>query len=125
MALEMERDILEKIARFRLKPDSDLSKIQTSPYASFIAKDATKSCFYPLVDSITVNIGFPEDLSKWNDFDYILVLDEDFGQPYSPFYHYLNEELKEPFPFLEKVIQKYNKTLRHLLYLEEIDNEQD
>lgn len=111
---------MEKIARFRLKTNTDLSKIQTSPYASFIAKDATKSYFYPLVDSITVNIGFPEDLSKWNDFDYILVLDEDFGQPYVPFYHYLNKELKEPFPFLEKVIQKYNKTLRHLSYLEEI-----
>lgn len=111
---------MEKIARFRLKSVIDLNQIKTSPHASFIAKDATKSCFYPLVDSITVNIGFPDDLSKWNDFDYILILDEDFGQPYGPFYHYLNGELKEPFPFLEKVVQKYNKTLRHLSYLEEI-----
>lgn len=118
----MECDILEKIARFKLKKDVDLNGVNTSPYAKYINDGAIKGTYYSLCHEITVNIGFPEDLSKWNDFDYILVLDEDFGQPYIPFYKYLYDDSeKSNWPTaLEEIVKKYNETLRGLPYLEEI-----
>lgn len=76
----------------------------------------------PLVDEVSLNIGFPDDLSKWNDVYYILVLDEDFGQPYTPFYHYAQTRIRggKPFKFLSRVIAAYNKTMDSLPFFEEL-----
>lgn len=35
---------------------------------------------------LSVSICFLPDLDVWDDFNNILVLDEEFGQPYTPFY---------------------------------------
>ena len=66
-----------------------------------------------------MNIAFPEDISKWNDFDYVLVLDEDFGQPYTPFYnHYEDEDDSNYFEFLRNVVEAYNAKMDSLSFLE-------
>ena len=108
----------EKIKCFRLKPNADISSVPESPHLSYIHKDAVQGFFVSLGHDITLNIGFPEDLTKCNDFDYILVLDEEFGQPDGPFYHYMNNEI-EPFPGLLEVVHAYNEEMSKLEYLEE------
>ena len=81
-----------KISRFKLRPDvtPDLSKM--SEYANFINVDAVRSFHQYLADDICLYVAFPEDLSKWDDFDYVLILDDNFGQPYTPFYSFLSRQ---------------------------------
>lgn len=119
-----------KISRFRLKPGAEVDTSKMSEYANFIHVDATRSFHQYLADDICLYVGFPEDLSKWDDFDYVLVLDDDFGQPYTPFYSFLSRQEyaketgaefdEEPFPFLKKVIDRYNLEMEKLPYLEKI-----
>lgn len=113
-----------KIQRYKLKDGvtkDTLLQCGFRPGGSYIAKDVVYMTYRALADSIDVNIGMPEDLSKWNDFDYVLVLDNDFGQPYTPFYNFMNGEIKEKncFPFLRKVIAKYNKVMSSYPVLED------
>ena len=60
----------------------------------------------------SICIGFPnfeESLVEWDDFNYVLVLDDDFGQPYTPFYGKNYKKDVQDFPYLEFVIEKYNE----------------
>lgn len=79
----------------------------------------SKTFFYNELE-FSVDIGFPDNLRQWNDFDYILVMDEDFGQPYTPFYGEWYKKEVENFPCLEYVIQKYNEFLDSLDFLEKV-----
>lgn len=58
-------------------------------------------------------------LNEWNDFDGIEVIDEDFGQPYQPFYEYREKHGKHliagQFPFLERVYKTYGKKMDNLV----------
>ena len=59
-----------------------------------------------------IYIGFPdfeEGLVEWDDFNFVLVLDDDFGQPYTPFYGKNYKKDIQDFPCLECVIEKYNE----------------
>ena len=59
-----------------------------------------------------IYIGFPdfeEGLVEWDDFNFVLVLDDDFGQPYTPFYGKNYKKDIQNFPCLECVIEAYNK----------------
>lgn len=69
----------------------------------------------------SIYLCFPEQekMSEWNDFDYILVLDEDFLQPYTPFYNHFGEEVKD-YWCLETFIEKYNEWMDTLTFLREI-----
>lgn len=129
------------VKRFRLKPNADISSVPVTEHMGYVHKDFHRGFWtilkivdpetepHPYFDdeiiytlqSITLNIVFPEDLSKWNDFDYVLVLDDEFGQPYVPFYDYMSGRIKETFPFLEAVIISYNEIMSSLPYLEEIN----
>ena len=77
----------KKIKRFKLRDGVTLDSIRATHKnlqegGSYIAKDAEWMMFKLLNGDISANIAFPSDLSKWNDFDYIeLIDDEDFGQP--------------------------------------------
>jgi len=108
-----------KIKRFRLKPNADISSVPENSHLSFVNKKATRGFWKPLRGSVDVNIAFPEDLSEWNDFEYVLVLDNDFGQPYLPFYSYLNREIN-CFKFLAGVVEEYNSLMESLPYMEEV-----
>ena len=58
-----------------------------------------------------IYIGFPDfekGLAEWDDFSFVLVLDDDFGQPYTPFYGKNYKKDIQNFPCLECVIEAYN-----------------
>lgn len=58
---------------------------------------------------ISIIIAFDSsNLESWNDFDNVLVLDEDFCQPYTPFHGDNYKKEVSDFPFLEWVISEYN-----------------
>ena len=118
-----------KIKRFKLKSDAD---IFTFPWGrvigiirapvTYVNEDSICGLWDYLVrDDIAIIIAFPEDFSKWNDIDYVLIMDEAFGQPYRPFYRYL-EGKALAFPYLENVIEKYNEFMSSMPFLEEIDD---
>lgn len=59
-----------------------------------------------------ISIGFPDfekGLAEWDDFSFVLVLDDEFGQPYTPFYGKNYKKDIQNFPCLEFVIEKYNE----------------
>lgn len=87
--------------------------------ASFIHKDVTRWIVRTLKNDITLFVGFPDDLSIWNDFDFVLVMDDSFGQPYTPFYNLLSGESKG-FAFLNEVVEKYNEIMESFTFLKEV-----
>lgn len=110
------------INRYKLKDGITMNDILAEikerhiPYSeggSYVHSDAYYVFWKTLVDDIEVNVGLPEDLSMWDDFDFVLVMDDSFGQPYTPFY-----EAKETFPYLLNVIGLYNKFMDSLDFLE-------
>lgn len=112
------------IKRYQLKPAVTFDWLTASSSmkagGSWIHQDATVyESRLGVVRNIDIEIAFPEDLSKWNDFDYVLVLDDDFCQPYAPFYNYIDGDVKI-FDFLEKVINEYHNFMDSRWYLEEI-----
>lgn len=71
---------------------------------------------------LSINICFSDDTSEWNDFDNVLVLDEDFGQPYTAFYFDNYKKDITDFPALEYCIEKYNEFMDSFDFLEEDTN---
>ena len=72
-----------------------------------ITREFPNSC-----GDFSIYIGFPDfekGLAEWDDFNYVLVLDDDFGQPYTPFYGENYKKDIQDFPCLEFVIEKYNE----------------
>lgn len=121
-----------KIKRFKLKEgrptQEDFERYRFREGGTWIIKDAKWFCDkfirkeskdYYQDSEISFNMAFQEDLSEFNDFDNVLVLDEWFGQPYTPFYGYLNGET-ELFPFLAWVISEYNEWMSSFDFLEEV-----
>ena len=115
-----------RIKRFRLKPGSEAliqSQAKDDHDATYICEDVTRSLYVPVYCQnweFSINIGFPDDLSKWNDFDYVLVLDEDFLQPYTPFYNKLREPERPVTAFQNEFVDLYNETMSKFGFLEEI-----
>lgn len=113
-----------KIDRFKMRPNVSLNNIKCiREGGSWIHENAIQFISIPIHDKypITLNIGFPEDLSKWDDFEYVIVLDEEFGQPYAPFYSFMNKPwLVKIGSALYTIIQNYNEEMRALPFLEEI-----
>ena len=113
------------IKRYKLKDDVTHEFLLANGCKEGGAWIDGNSVFYiskPLVDEVSLNIAFPDDLGKWNDVYYILILDEDFGQPYTPFYRYAQTRINggKPFKFLQMVINKYNKVMDSLPFFEEL-----
>ena len=70
----------------------------------------TKCFELPKCDfEFSISIYFKDDIGDWNDFDNVLVLDEDFLQPYTPFYGNNYKKEISNYPCLEYCIEKYNK----------------
>ena len=68
----------------------------------------------------SINICFKEDISDWNDFDNVLVLDEDFIQTYTPFYGKNYKKEISNHPCLEYCIEKYNEFMDSFDFLCEV-----
>ena len=102
-----------------IKNALNLHHFPISTHVSYISKDAIYGTHKTIASRISVNVGFPEDLSKWDSFDHVLVLDEDFGQPYTPFY-----SGKYTSAFLERVITNYNAFMDSLSFLERVDDDE-
>ena len=80
----------------------------------------SKSFMLPEYDfEFSIDICFKEDISDWNDFDNVLVLDEDFGQPYTTFYTNYKKEVSNH-PCLEHCIEKYNEFMDSFDFLCEV-----
>lgn len=125
-----------KIKRFKLKEgrptQEDLEKYGFREGGSWLIKDAKtytsankivrKEDFQRYRDyEISFNLAFNDDPTDFNDFDNVLILDEEFCQPYTPFYGYMgNNDEKEPFPFLAWVISEYNEWMSGFDFLEEV-----
>ena len=110
-----------KIKRFKMKPDADISvfpwgriqRIIDGP-VKYVNKNSVCGFWESLCHEISVTIAFPQDLSEWDDFDYILVLDEDYG---------LEGKIEKPWDGLIDVIKAYNEFMSSLTFLEEINDE--
>lgn len=116
-----------KIKRFKLKDNiarDDLIALGFKSGGSWIKKDAElfmSRCFEDENSSFeySISIAFSSDINNWNDFDNVLIMDEDFGQPYTPFYNLYEKEV-DGFPILENVIFKYNDFMSRLGIFEEL-----
>jgi len=97
-----------------IKKEVKAKHIPHADNGTWVHKDSVYVIWQTVAEDITVNVAFPADLSQWNDFDFILLLDEDFGQPYTPFY---SEKMVE-FPFLNKVKTNYSRFLESLNFME-------
>lgn len=102
-----------------IKSELKLKHLPISEYGKYISKDSVFSTCKNLIKDIEVCIAFPEDLSKWDSFDHVLVMDDSFGQPYDPFY-LADEDENRRFPFVLNVIGLYNKFMNSLEFLERI-----
>lgn len=132
-----------RIKRFKLKEGTTLDEIRSYPgikdnYGTWISKDTILHLTIKLSVVVIIagtrhprknrehrfeldlGIGFPEDLSHWDDYTHTVVLDMQFCQPYYPFYHRFNTEIKDHEHVLKMVVEKYNATMASLPFLEEI-----
>lgn len=117
-----------KIKRYKLKDGTtkqDLINFGARKGGIWINKDSIlfiSKCFSYKGLEFDIDIAFTENLCDWNDFDNILVLDDDFCQPYTPFYGENYGKDIQGFEYLEAVIERYNNYLDSLPFLEEVNN---
>lgn len=117
-----------KIKRFKLRDGvtkDDLLALKFKSGGTWIKEDAELyKCrifeYKPTDFEYSINIAFGNNISEWNDFDNIIIIDEDFLQPYTPFYGDNFGKEVNNFPSLENVIQNYNKFMSSLGIFEEI-----
>lgn len=117
-----------KIKRYKLRDDvtkEELLQCGFEEGGTWIKEDARlflSRCFeYKKYHfEFSINIAFGSNIGDWNDFDNVLVLDEDFCQPYTPFYGENYGKEISGFVALEYVIQKYNEFMSGLSFLTEI-----
>jgi hypothetical protein len=112
-----------KIKRFKLKDNvtkEELIALGFKSGGTWVKKDA-ELFLCKFFNWYSVNIAFSGDINNWNDFDNVLVLDEECGQPYFPFYDdkYYDKEVTR-FKALEDVIQNYNEFIGSLGIFEEV-----
>ena len=96
----------EQIIKLGARPGGTWINQDSDLYIS-ITRKFPGSCGY-----FSISIGFPDfekGLAEWDDFNFVLVLDDDFGQPYTPFYGKNYKKNIQNFPCLEFVIETYNE----------------
>ena len=118
---------MTKINHYKLKPNitrEDLISYGLKEGGNWVLPEADlfKTGYFQyryLEYSITIAIN--SSTMKFDDCDNVLILDEDFGQPYSPFYKYYGKNVAN-FEYLENVIKKYNEWMDSLEFLEKENN---
>ena len=117
-----------KIKRFKLKKGVTKTRLLAlgfRPGGTWIKKDAELFFTTSLEYDISLDIAFGENINDWNDFDNVLLLDEDFGQPYTPFYGKNYGKDVTGRPALETVIVGYNRIMQDLGIFEEIQESEE
>lgn len=119
-----------KIKRFKPKrgvTQTDLLALGFRPGGSWIKDDAQLFLSVSLNDkcNLSLDIAFGANITEWNDFDNILILDEDICQPYTPFYGENYGKDITDFPALEAVIANYNRQMTDLGIFEEIKESEE
>lgn len=111
-----------KIKRYKIKFDTSINEILNNGFEYNVNyKCLTK--FVTLKDSIVLYIRIPlSDLYSFDDFNNVDILDDDFCQPYTPFYNNYEKEIINN-AFLIDVIRKYNDEMDKITFLYEVQNE--
>lgn len=118
-----------KIKRFKLSEDVTKEHLIDCGFKDVSSLRSDGVCWYNVYPirikklgfEASINIIFSENIKDWNDFDNVDVLDESFGQAYTPFYEALQSNNNRLFPVLKSVIKKYNEIMSNLPFLEEVN----
>lgn len=107
----------EVVKRYELNSDVSLDKLKKIGFkkGGILGDVSTENYCYIkyLIDDINLLVEVEktdDNTIMFNDEDDVLILDEDFGQPFGPFY---NEESDNP--FINDVIRRYNKEMDKLV----------
>lgn len=123
MNIVNEYKIKEGITKNDILAELKDKHITVGKYGTYIHPDAKFSLSKELVEDISVNIAFPKDLSKWDSFDYVLIMDENCGQPYYPFYK-ADEDNAKPLRYALNVIGHYNEFMDKFTFLERLNSKE-
>lgn len=110
------------VNRYRVKDGASIEELMSSGFElgySFVNKNAyccKHKLFHYKYLEFSIYASFPKDLTQFDDFDYVLVLDEDFAQPYTPFYNSFGEYTKQE--YVVAVIEAYNNFMDSIPILE-------
>ena len=75
-----------------------------------LAYATTCAIYKPYNFEISITVGFPKDVKKFDSIDCSILIDEDFDQPYRPFYSSVNYRIDDNcFECLAFTIKEYNK----------------
>ncbi|MBQ9023629.1 MAG: hypothetical protein IJ105_00235 [Bacilli bacterium] len=106
-----------EIKKYILNDNLTINKLKKNNFkeGGFIKEIPSPKYYYykRLIDDIELHIEISvnnDETFNFDDFDNIIVLDDSFCQPYTPFY-----ESKKGFSFLNKVIIEYNKAMDELV----------
>ena len=123
-------EIAPYIKRFRMKPAITIEELIHYGFkkgGSWLNSNAEYYLPYNINKNgnrFSIEIGIPFNLNEWNDCDFIMVIDDAFLQPYTPFHNVRCEQCKGKqsanFHTLDWVIKEYNNYLSSLDFLEEI-----
>lgn len=107
-----------KIKRYNIKEQVKIQDILDDGFNySVDCKYLTK--FTTLKESIVLCITIPlKDICSFNDYDDVDVLDDDFCQPYMPFYDNYKEENTSN-NFLMNVVKRYNEEMDNIKIFKE------
>lgn len=119
MSIANKYRIKDNITKEDIIKELKEKRLPLSENGTYISKDAKFNTFTTLADDIEVCVAFPEDLSTWDSYEHVLVLDDSICQPYMPFY-IANENPNKAFTFVLNVIGSYNKFMDSLSFLERV-----
>ena len=107
-----------KVKSYKIKEDTTIQSILDNGFKySLDKKYLTK--YIILKSDITLYIKIPlENILLFDDINNIDVLDDDFCQPYTPFYNNYDKDISVGNKFLIDVIKRYNEEMNKITFLE-------
>lgn len=101
--------------KYKLNPDvstDDLmrNKFKPGSWRHGDSNDEWYSKSYGLYDEIDLTVHINMTTKDWDEFEDTDVIDDDWGQPYSPFYDCIYNGC-EKFDFISRVIEAYYKRM--------------
>lgn len=106
---QIKRYKLNTFKKEELKQILNKLHFRNGSFQSKYKNSKVMSICFALKDDIELYITIDIDNCKYDDYDDNLVLDDNFCQPYFPFYS------EENYNYLQQVINSYNKTMDNLV----------